>query len=113
VSALEKRLAKIERESPLLRQLSSLTLISPKNLAEKELDRLGFKRSEIQPGMGDPQADRLVAKYMGPLVEKVIGQIVTGAGWQDRSDAERAVILQGGVEAAKAERSQPGTRRRS
>jgi hypothetical protein len=95
VSALEKRLARIERESPLLRQLTGLTLYSPKNPAEKELDRLGFKRSEIQPGMGDPQADRLVAKYLGPLVERTIGQIATGSGWQDRSDAEKGVILQG------------------
>jgi hypothetical protein len=89
------REANVERESPMLRQITGLTLISPKNPAEKELDRLGFKRSEILPGLGDPKAARLAAKYMGPLVEKVVGQIVTGSGWQDRSDAEKAVILQG------------------
>jgi hypothetical protein len=94
VSALEKARqdwARVSVAPPTDRSHAIFT----KNPAEKELDRLGFKRSEILPGLSDPRADRLAAKYMGPLVEKVIGQIATASSWQDRTDAEKGIILQG------------------
>jgi hypothetical protein len=87
------RSADLNRESPLLRQLTGVTLSAPKNPAERELDRLGVTRAEILPGQGDAKADRLVAQYMGPLVERVIVPFVQGPKYQAMSDPLRALTL--------------------
>jgi len=81
------------RESPLLRQLTGVTIGAAKNPVEHELDRLGFTRAEILPGQGDPRADRLVAKYMGPLVERYIVPFVQSPRYAAMPDPVRALAL--------------------
>jgi hypothetical protein len=62
----------------MLRRLTGVSISALQNAADRELDRFGVTRPEILPGQGDPKADRLVAKYMGPLVKKVVVPFIEG-----------------------------------
>ena len=55
----------VEVPGPLARQLTGITVREAKNPAEKELDRLGYKRRDILPYTGNRQADQLMSNYMG------------------------------------------------
>ena len=84
----------IVRQDPLLRQLTALGIYQQKNPAERELDRLQFPRFEIMPSAGDPEADRLIAKHMGPLVERALVPVVQSPGYQQLTNAQKGVVLQ-------------------
>jgi hypothetical protein len=75
-----------EREQPLLRQLTGISLRQAPNPAEAELGRLGFTRREILPPTGDLVFDRLMAKHLGPLVENVLGAVVQSKKYQSITD---------------------------
>lgn len=83
----------IERQQPLLRQLTGITVQQPKNPAEAELDRLGFSFQEIQPSTGNNTADQLISKYMGKMVENVIGKFVQQPGYQRLSNAQQGEMV--------------------
>ena len=83
----------IVTQAPFLRQATGIILRQPKNLAEKELDRLGFQRHDYAPSYGDPAADRLVAKYMGPVVEKLVAPALTSPAYQNANDQAKAFML--------------------
>lgn len=87
------RAGPIMREAPLARQITGVSLGQKKNPAEKELDRLQFKYSEITRPEGDSKADRLIAKHMGPLVERLVGQLVTSPAYGRLSDNAKAELL--------------------
>lgn len=87
------RAGPITREAPLLRQATGVSLIQPKNPAEQELDRLQFSLQEIQPSTGNARADRLVAKHMGPMVERFLVPVVRGTQYQRATDNVRAIII--------------------
>lgn len=91
---LPTRAAPQRREAPLLRQTTGLTLVSDKNPLEQELDRFQFDRREIQgPSTGDPVADNLIAKHMGPLAEARLVPFVQSAEYRILSDAARMNAL--------------------
>jgi hypothetical protein len=77
----------------IARQLTGITVIEEKNLAEREFDRLGFKTRDILPYSGNPIVDQTRAKYMGPYVEKVIGKLVSGEGYLNLSNAKKELAL--------------------
>ena len=82
------------RDEPLLRQATGITLNVPKNALEQELDRLQFTRQDILPSHGDPNADLLIAKYMGPLAEQAGVRLVQSVSYQRlRSDDAKRVVL--------------------
>lgn len=91
----------ITREAPLLRQLTGASVQPAKNPLERELDRLGFSRQEILPSTGDPEADRLVAKHMGPIAEHLLGRVVQTPGFQRQSDAVKGEVLRRSLSAAR------------
>ena len=62
-------------------------------MAEKELDRLGFRRREVLPSSGDRNLDNAIAIEMGPLVDKAIGNIVTGEGYKGATVAQQGEII--------------------
>lgn len=76
------RTGAFERESPLLRQLTGVSLRQAPNPAETELGRLGFTRREILPPTGDIVFDRLMAKNLGPLVENILSKVVQAPKYQ-------------------------------
>jgi hypothetical protein len=64
------------REAPGLRQVTGVTQISPKNEAEKEMDRLQIKEFEIFKRTGNADADRLIASKTSQIINDVISKFV-------------------------------------
>lgn len=83
----------IQAPGPLVRQLTGATVREEKNAAEREFDRLGFKRRDILPYSGNAVVDQTRAKYLGPLVEKVIPVIIQSEQYQSSSNELKSTIL--------------------
>ena len=83
----------IRRVMPTVKQLTGLGLREPKNPAERELDRLGFTRGEIAPSTGTPEADRLINKHLGPMVEQVASAFVETDFYQEATNEVKGGLL--------------------
>jgi hypothetical protein len=81
------------RESPGLRQVTGVTQISPKNEAEKEMDRLQIKEFEIFKRTGNADADRLVASKSAPLINSVVSKFVTSPMYENNTNDQKLLIL--------------------
>lgn len=79
--------------SPGIRQVTGFSFRPEKNVAEAELDRLGFEYREIIPSTGDPTANRLIARHMGPLVEEYLPRIINNDRYRRANDTAKAEIL--------------------
>ncbi|MDP3703717.1 MAG: hypothetical protein Q8R78_04960, partial [Candidatus Omnitrophota bacterium] len=84
----------LQREAPLVRQLTGVSLQTARNPAETELERLGFQRPEILRSTGNVAADQEIARVMGPLVQQLVGPLVESRGYQGLTDRQKAVQLQ-------------------
>lgn len=80
-------------EDPLLRQATGITVNSPKNALESELDRLGFERSEILPSTGDHELDVKYAKAMGALAQKFLVPLADSSKYLAMSDETQGYLL--------------------
>lgn len=78
---------------PAARQLTGATVREAKNPAEREFDRLGYKMRDIRPYTGDRKADRMIDKYMGPIVENIIAPLVETKFYKDKSNAQKDAYL--------------------
>lgn len=78
---------------PLSRQLTGLTVREAKNPAEKELDRLGLLRRDILPYTGDKFLDEEAAKYMGPIVEKAITELIQLDRYKELNNEAKQVAI--------------------
>jgi hypothetical protein len=87
---------------PLKRQLLGLTVRGPKNPVEKELDRLGFSRSNILPSTGNSKWDTMRAKHMGPIVEQHLPKLVESDYYKKANNEEKFVALEMGVARARS-----------
>jgi hypothetical protein len=87
------RAATPERQAPILKQATGILLNAPKNPLEAELDRLGFTPQEILPGTGDRELNRLIAQKMGPIAERFLVPLVSGAKYQALDDDVKGVVL--------------------
>ena len=83
----------IELPGPLTRQLTGVTVRQQKNIAEKEIDRLGLKRRDVLPYTGNAQADQLLAKYMGPVVENVVSRAVISPKYQSLDNPTKELVM--------------------
>ena len=83
----------IRRVIPIVRQMTGLGMKEPKNPAERELDRLGFTRGEISPSTGTPEADRLVNKHLGPLVENIASAFIGTDFYQEATNEVKGGLL--------------------
>jgi len=83
----------IEAPGPLVRQLTGATVREEKNVAEREFDRLGFKRRDILPYSGNAIVDQTRAKYMGKPVEIIIGALVESPIYKSKTNAEKDALL--------------------
>ena len=81
------------RETPGLRQVTGVTQISPKNEAEKEMDRLQIKEFEIFKRTGDPAADRLIASKSAPIINEVISKFVQDPQYAQMTNHQKRLIL--------------------
>ena len=82
-----------EVPGPLTRQLSGATVREEKNIAEREFDRLGYKRRDILPYSGNAIVDQTRAEYLGPLIETVIPVLVQSEQYQSKNNQEKNVLL--------------------
>jgi hypothetical protein len=91
---LPTRAAAPRTENPVGRQTTGMTVRGPKNSAERELDRMGFTRGNILSGSGDDEFDRISAKHMGPLVEKIITPFVESEAYKGMSDEMKNSMME-------------------
>jgi hypothetical protein len=82
-----------EVPGPLTRQLTGATVREEKNIAEREFDRLGYKRRDILPYSGNAVVDQTRAEYLGPLIETVIPVLVQSEQYQSKNNQEKNVLL--------------------
>ena len=82
-----------EVPGPITRQLSGATVREEKNIAEREFDRLGYKRRDILPYSGNAVVDQTRAEYLGPLIETVIPVLVQSEQYQSKTNQEKNVLL--------------------
>jgi hypothetical protein len=80
--------------APLARQLAGVTARSPKNPAERELDRMGFTKSNLVPSSGNDDWDRLVSKHMGPLMESQIVPILQSPAYKGATPEAKEVFME-------------------
>ena len=66
------------------------TFREEKNAAESEFDRLA-KMRDIQPYSGNRKADQIKARYMGPMVEEIIGSLVTNHEYEKLYTQEKSI----------------------
>jgi len=78
---------------PLTRQLTGATVREEKNAAEREFDRLGFKRRDILPYSGNAIVDQTRAKYMGKPVEIMVGTLVESDFYKSKTNAEKELLV--------------------
>jgi len=81
------------RVAPALRQITGVTAREAPNAAEKEFDRLGITRRQIVGYSGDRNLDQLVNKYLGPLVEQVVGAEVQSERYKALSNKGKRAYL--------------------
>ena len=83
----------LKREAPLLRQLTGIMLKSPKNVVEKEMDRLGLNVWQVIQASKEPKTDRLIAKEMGPIVEKRVAPYLKTDFYKTRPEPQKELII--------------------
>jgi hypothetical protein len=77
----------ISLPGPLARQIFGVPVIEPKNVVEKEFDRLGFSRRDIVPYTGDKQLDQIRYKYYGPVIEDKLTEVINSEEYQSLTNA--------------------------
>ncbi len=82
----------VTRELPAVRQATGL-MMKEKNQFEKELDRLGFDYREILPSTGNPEADNLLARYMGIASQRVALPLMKTKSYMDLDDKVKGLFL--------------------
>ena len=76
-----------------MRLSRQLTGLSPQTRTpiEAEANRLGLTFAEVNPRTGEPKADRLIAREMAPIAERVLPRMLALPAYQQGTDAEKRV----------------------
>ena len=88
------RAAPIKREEPLVRQLTGVSVISAKNSAEKELDRLGIPARRIFQSTGIPELDVAYKNALAPQIAIALSKIVEAPAYQQQTNARKIFIVE-------------------
>jgi hypothetical protein len=88
------RAAPIKREEPLARQLTGVSVISAKNSAEKELDRLGIPARKIFQSTGIPELDVAYKNALAPQIAIALSKIVEAPAYQQQTNARKIFIVE-------------------
>jgi hypothetical protein len=88
------RAAPIKREEPLARQLTGVSVISAKNSAEKELDRLGIPARKIFQSTGIPELDVAYKNALAPQIAIGLSKIVELPAYQQQTNARKIFIVE-------------------
>ena len=88
------RAAPIRREEPLARQLTGVGVISAKNSAEKELDRLGIPARRIFQSTGILELDVAYKNALAPQIAIALSKIVEAPAYQQQTNARKIFIVE-------------------
>lgn len=92
----------LEREASLLRQLTGITL-KTKSFIEKELDRIGKNIGDLIPKTGNLEANRIISKQTGVILDKFNNKFELSETYQVMSDDEKLELLKELISEAKKE----------
>lgn len=92
----------LQREQSLLRQLTGLTL-KTKSYIEKELDRMGKDVGDLIPKTGNLEANRIISKQTGVILDKFNDKIEMSEKYQVMGDEEKLEFIKELVSEAKKE----------
>jgi len=92
----------LQRESPLLRQVSGLT-ITTKPFILKELDRMGKDVGDLIPKTGNLEANRIISKQTGILLDEFNDKIEQSEKYRTLTDEAKLELLKNLVSEAKSE----------
>jgi len=85
--------APIVKEEPLIGQFTGLRFITPKNPAEKELDRLQFKYYEIFRSTGIPELDKVLKDYISYQIGYGISKMVETPIYKSKTFNEKVYLM--------------------
>jgi len=85
----------IRRESPMWRQLTGFTLVTAKNSAEKEFDRLGFLPREIFRSTGIIELDKAIKMRLAPAIAIGISSFVESDIYNNLNNIQKTYVLKG------------------
>lgn len=92
----------LQREQSLLRQLTGLTLMA-KPFIQKELDRMGKDVGDLIPKTGNLEANRIISKQTGVILDKFNDKIEMSEKYKAMGDDEKLEFLKNLVSEAKSE----------
>jgi len=81
------------RFAPVMKQLTGIRRIQPKNVLEEELDRFNFKRREFAPSSGNQELDRVINHYRGELNERITVPFLRGDKYARMTPREKQFVL--------------------
>ena len=70
----------------VFKQITGITVNSPKNVIEQELDFLGFRQRSLSAKTGNKRVDQVVHSVMGPILELVGGAVVSAPSYKSIED---------------------------
>lgn len=92
----------LEREYPLLRQLTGLS-ITTKPFILKELNRMGKNITDLIPKTGNLQANRIITKQTGIILDKFNDELELSKKYGNMIDSEKLNLLGELISTAKSE----------
>ena len=93
----------LKKESPAWRQVTGMSLVTEKNAAEKEFDRLGFLHREIFQSTGIPELDHAYKNIFAPKIAIGISTMVESPAYQALPEHIKGAVLKGLLKKAKKE----------
>jgi len=93
----------LKKESPAWRQVTGMSLITEKNAAEKEFDRLGFLHREIFQSTGISELDHAYKNIFAPKIAIGISTVVESPVYQSLPEPMKAAYLKSLLRKAKDE----------
>ncbi len=84
---------KILTQSPFLGQVIGLRFQERDNPVEKEITKAGIKNWQVLPSTGDKEADRLIKKELGSIVEFHLGDIVKSDFYKQKEKINKEVFI--------------------
>ena len=92
----------LQREQTLLRQLTGLS-VKTKSFIEKELDRMGKDIGDLVPKTGNLEANRIISKQTGVMLDLFNDEIKLSQSYQAMGDEEKLELIKELVSEAKKE----------
>ena len=93
-----------EMPAGVFRQMTGLSQRT-KTVVQKEVDSLNVKYSSLYPTTGNPRANRLMVKYMAPLIEKAGPRLIKNYMYKRLSNEGKKIALSQLFSEAKEEAS--------